>query len=90
MYRTSLPEDEGMLFVFEAARPQSFWMKNTSIPLDIAFFGPDDRILNILSMRPLDEEPRYDSEGPALYALEVNQGWFSRHGVRPGDQLRFL
>jgi uncharacterized protein len=89
MFRKAMPEDEGMLFVFEYAAPQSFWMKNTYLPLDIAFISSDYRILNILSMKPLDEDPRYKSNGAALYALEVNQGWFARHGVKPGDQLSF-
>ncbi|HTY07788.1 MAG TPA: DUF192 domain-containing protein, partial [Candidatus Edwardsbacteria bacterium] len=89
MFRRAMPEDEGMLFVFEYAEPQSFWMKNTYLPLDIAFIGPDYRVLNILAMKPLDEGPRYNSAGAALYALEVNQGWCARHGVKPGDLLSF-
>jgi uncharacterized protein len=89
MFRKAMPEDEGMLFVFEYAAPQSFWMKNTYLPLDIAFISSDYRIINILAMKPLDEGPRYKSDGAALYALEVNQGWFKRHGVKPGDKLAF-
>lgn len=89
MYRRQLQEDEGMLFVFEEPETLSFWMKNTYIPLDIAFISTDGRILNIEAMAPLDEKPRYRSKGPARYALEVNQAWFARHGVKPGDSLRF-
>ncbi len=89
MFRKSMPEDEGMLFVFEYAAPQSFWMKNTYLPLDIAFISADYRIINILAMKPLDEGPRYKSDGAALYALETNQGWFKRHGVKQGDKLSF-
>jgi len=89
MFRKTMPEDEGMLFVFEYAEPQSFWMKNTYLLLDIAFISPDYRIINILQMKPLDEGPRYKSAGPALYVLEVNQGWCARHGIKPGDKLSF-
>jgi uncharacterized protein len=89
MFRRELSEDGGMLFVFEYPQPLSFWMRNTYLPLDIAFMSPDYRILNILPMKPLDEKPRYNSAGTALYAIEVNQGWFARHGVKPGDRIRF-
>jgi len=89
MLRREMSNDEGMLFVFEYPQPLSFWMRNTYLPLDIAFVSPDYRILNILPMKPLDEKPRYNSAGTALYAIEVNQGWFARHGVKPGDWIRF-
>lgn len=89
MFRASLPEDEGMLFAFPYPGPQSFWMENTTIPLDIAFIDPDRAILNILAMKPLDTGPRYESAGPAQYALEVNQGWFARHGIKAGDRVSF-
>jgi uncharacterized protein len=89
MFRRELPEDEGMLFVFEYPQPLSFWMKNTHLPLDIAFISPDYKIINIETMKPLDEKPRYLSQGMALYALEVNQGWFARHGVKRGTGLTF-
>lgn len=89
MYRRELPEDQGMLFVFEYSQPLSFWMRNTLLPLDIAFLSSDKRIENILPMKPLDEGPRYESRGPALYAIEANQGWFDRHGVKAGDKVQF-
>jgi uncharacterized protein len=89
MYRKTMPEDEGMLFVFEHPQPLSFWMKNTRLPLEIAFVSADYRILNVLPMEPMDEKPRYNSAGPALYAIEANQGWFARHGIRPGDRVGF-
>ncbi|MDI6740182.1 MAG: DUF192 domain-containing protein [Candidatus Edwardsbacteria bacterium] len=89
MFRKTMPEDEGMLFVFEYPQPLSFWMKNTYLPLDIAFVSSDYRILNILSMKPLDEVLRYTSAGAALYAIETNQGWFEKHGVKAGDRIRF-
>lgn len=89
MHRRELPDDEGMLFVFERPQPLSFWMRNTYLPLDIAFLSDDCRVLNIESMRPLDEGPRYVSRGLARYAVETNQGWFRRNGVEPGDTLSF-
>lgn len=89
MYRRQMPQDEGMLFVFEYPQPLSFWMKNTYLPLDIAFVAQDGSILNILSMKPLDEEPRYLSRGPALYAIEANAGWFKSQGIKAGDKVRF-
>ncbi|MBI4726341.1 DUF192 domain-containing protein [candidate division TA06 bacterium] len=89
MHRRQLPEDEGMLFVFEYPQPLSFWMKNTYLPLDIAFVARDGSILNILKMKPLDEGPRYASQGPALYAIEANAGWFQKNGIKAGDKVRF-
>ena len=89
MYRRQMQEDEGMLFVFEYPQPLSFWMKNTYLPLDIAFVARDGSILNILRMKPLDEGPRYLSQGQALYAIEANAGWFKDHGVKAGDKVRF-
>jgi len=84
-----MPDDEGMLFVFEYPQPLSFWMKNTYLPLDIAFVSTDYRVLNILPMKPMDETPRYTSAGPALYAIETNQRWFAKHGIKAGDRIRF-
>jgi len=89
MYRRQMPEDEGMLFVFEYPQPLSFWMRNTLIPLEIAFVAGDGRILNILEMKPLDEGPRYNSSGPALYAIEANAGWFRNNGIKAGDKVKF-
>jgi len=89
MHRRQMPEDEGMLFVFEYPQPLSFWMKNTYLPLDIAFVARDGSILNILRMKPLDEGPRYLSQGQALYAIETNAGWFQKNGVKAGDKVRF-
>ena len=77
----------GMLFVYESPRRAAFWMRNTRVPLDIAFLGDDGTVLNILGMKPLDDGPRYRSAGPARFALEMNAGWFERHGVRPGDAV---
>ena len=89
MFRQSLPENEGMLFVYKEPQEMSFWMRNTFIPLDIAFVGADGIILNIHQARPLDESVLYRSAGSAKYVIETNQGWFSRHGIRPGDKVTF-
>jgi uncharacterized membrane protein (UPF0127 family) len=89
MFRQSMPENEGMLFVYKEPEEMSFWMRNTFIPLDIAFVGADGIILNIHQARPLDESVLYRSAGAAKYVIETNQGWFSRHGIRPGDRVTF-
>lgn len=93
MFRESLPWEQGMLFVFERPQQLSFWMRNTLIPLSIAYIAEDGTILDILDMDVEPEEVRdrpsrtYPSSGPALYALEVNQGWYAANGVQPGDRL---
>mgnify|MGYP003597144654 FL=1 len=87
MFRSSLPENEGMLFVYKEPIEMSFWMRNTFIPLDIAFIGADGVILNIHRARPLDESVLYRSAGAAKYVIETNQGWFARHGLGPGDKV---
>ena len=83
MNRFSLKPDHGMLFVFGRPAPQGFWMKNTYIPLSIAFLDADGRILNIEDMRPQTEETHW-SKGPALYAVEMKKGWFAERGIGPG------
>jgi uncharacterized membrane protein (UPF0127 family) len=89
MNRFSLQTDHGMLFVFEAPQPLAFWMKNTYIPLSIAFVGSDGRILNIEDMRPQDESTHW-SRGEALYAIEMRQGWFAKRGIAAGDRVEGL
>lgn len=89
MFRKGMPQDEGMLFIFDYPQMQSFWMRNTYIPLDIAFISDQGVIINILSMKPLDEGPRYRSLAPALYVIETNAGWFKSNGIKAGDKLRF-
>lgn len=89
MFRENLPQDQGMLFVFPAAEIQSFWMRNTFIPLDIAFISSDGVIVDIQQMKPVDESVLYTSSAPALYALEVNAGWFERHGIAIGATVKF-
>jgi uncharacterized protein len=89
MNRFSLQPDHGMLFVFEAPQPLAFWMKDTYIPLSIAFVDRNGRILNIEDMRPQDEATHW-SKGQALYAIEMRQGWFAAKGIAAGDVVRGL
>lgn len=89
MYRDELAENLGMLFVFETTRVLSFWMRNTFIPLDIAFIDAAGLIVDIQRMEPLDESKQYISAVPALYALEVNAGWFEKNGVKQGSKVQF-
>jgi uncharacterized membrane protein (UPF0127 family) len=89
MNRRSLPENAGMLFVFESSANWGFWMKNTLIPLSIAFIGEDWRIVDIVDMDVADDPqngpfPIYESKRPYRYALEVNQGFFKRKGLGVG------
>lgn len=89
MFRDVLPENRGMLFVFAGPYTGSFWMRNTRIPLSIAFISRERRILNIEDMQPFDEITQHTPQGAAFYALEVNQGWFAMRGIRPGDEVVF-
>jgi uncharacterized protein len=89
MNRESLPQDAGMIFVFPQARSGGFWMKNTLIPLSIAFVDGEGRIVRILDMEPCraDPCPIYEPGAPYRTALEVNQGAFEEWGVEEGDRL---
>jgi uncharacterized membrane protein (UPF0127 family) len=90
MFRDSLPEDHGMLFVFPAESLRSFYMKNTRIPLDIIYFDEDMRLVSVAeNARPCRTRrcPSYLSEGPAKYVLELNAGKAAELGLRPGDLL---
>lgn len=88
MHRDSLPEDQGMLFVYPEEQTLSFYMRNTPIPLDIAFIDERGYIVDVQQMEPHTEELHRSSQ-PALYALEMNRGWFEAHGVEEGDRVRF-
>ncbi|MBV8641430.1 MAG: DUF192 domain-containing protein, partial [Verrucomicrobia bacterium] len=87
MFRDSLAEDHGMLFVFERPKTASFWMRNTKIPLSIAYIDSMGKILEIKSLKPLDETAVPSGSDRVAFALEVNQGWFGRHGISPGAQI---
>lgn len=87
MGRTALGKDRGMLFVFDGEQVLSFWMKDTLIPLSIAYMDSKGRIVDIQDMTPRDDEPpHYVSAEPAQYALEVNRGFFDERGVEVGDR----
>lgn len=87
MYRDELPDGTGMLFVFEDVQIRSFWMANTYVPLDIAYINVSYVIVDIQQMEPLVTDS-YPSAAPAMFALEVAQGWFAKHGVVVGDQAQ--
>jgi uncharacterized protein len=89
MHREELPEGSGMLFVFDDVDYRSFWMQNTYIPLDIAFLDRDGRIVDIQQMEPETTE-MHDSAAPAMFALEVPQGWFAARGIEVGDTPRMV
>lgn len=86
---THLGVDDGMVFVYPEAAPRYFWMKDTPLPLSIAFVGADGRIVAISDMVPLSTALT-PSRKPAMYAIEANQGWFLAHGVRVGDSVAGL
>lgn len=88
MWRKSLSSDSGMLFIYPAEQPLHFWMKNTYIPLSIAFIKSDGTITQITSMQPLTEEITSSSER-VQYALEMNRGWFERNNIQRGDKVFF-
>ena len=89
MHRTSLGANDGMLFVFDEPAYHSMWMKNTLIPLSVAFIDAQGLILNILDMEPHTETPNM-SAGPSIYAIETNKGWFAGKNVKAGDRVTGL
>ena len=89
MGRESLDEDRGMLFVYDLDSRKSFWMKNTKIPLSIAYIAADGTIREIYDMEPLSTRT-VDSRYSVRYALEVNLGAFQRHGIKTGDKVEFI
>jgi uncharacterized membrane protein (UPF0127 family) len=89
MHRTTMGANEGMLFVFEESGRQCMWMKNTLIPLSVAYLADDGAIVNIEDMQPQSEES-HCSKAPVRFALEMNRGWFSGKGIKPGTRIRGL
>lgn len=89
MFRTELPDDGGMLFVFDEEDIRSFWMQHTYLPLDIAYLDRRQVIVDIQEMEPETEE-FYESAAPAMFALEVHRGWFAEHGIDVGTQARIV
>jgi uncharacterized membrane protein (UPF0127 family) len=88
MHRSSMGENEGMLFVFAGPQQIGFWMKNTLLPLSCAYIDPDGVILEIHDMYPLDEKPIVAKTDRIQYVLETKQGWFQRHKVGVGAIIR--
>ena len=88
MGRKHLGKDEGMLFIFETEDYHGFWMKDTQIPLSIAFIDKEGQIVRITDMKPFTLES-HPPPKPVLYALEMERGWFTAHGIRAGDAVRF-
>lgn len=86
MHRTSMPTNHGMLFVFEQPAVHCFWMKNTLLPLSIAFLADDGSIVNIADMQPQNETSHCPAK-PVRLALEMNQGWFAKRGLKPGSRI---
>ena len=89
MYRKKLPGNEGMLFIYPSERIIKLWMKNTLIPLSVAFLNKNKKIINIEKMEPNQTKVIYTSKDLALYAVEVNQGWFEINKVSVGDTFKF-
>jgi uncharacterized membrane protein (UPF0127 family) len=88
MFRTHMEENEGMLFIFNGPHQASFWMKNTLLPLSCAYIDLDGVILEEHDMKPKDETPITASTARVQYVLEVKQGWFERHNIKVGTQIR--
>jgi uncharacterized protein len=87
MWRTEMPGNEGMLFVNADDQVRCFWMKNTLIPLTIAYLAADGTIINLADMAPQSEQS-HCSTRPARFALEMRQGWFAKRGIQAGFKLR--
>lgn len=89
MYRSYMPDSVGMLFIFQNVQPQSFWMKNTHIPLDIIYVGPDKKIVSIQKNAKPFSEDNLPSYGDVQYVVEVNGGYTDQYGIKVGDSIQF-
>jgi uncharacterized membrane protein (UPF0127 family) len=87
MHRAEMPQGEGMLFAFEQASQQCFWMKNTLLPLTAAFIADDGSIVNLADMKPQTTDA-HCSDQPVRWVLEMNQGWFAKRGIKAGFKLQ--
>jgi len=87
MFRKSMPANTGMLFVFDQPATQCFWMKNTLLPLSIAFVADDGTVVNIDDMKPQTLDSHCSAK-PVRYVLEMNQGWFAKRGIKAGTKLQ--
>lgn len=95
MFIEKLPEDTGMLFIFEAEQSLGFWMKNTLIPLNIGFFDAKGILVDQQEMKPAEslmslDIPTYRSLKPGSFALEMNKGWFTKNGIKNGAKLTLI
>lgn len=93
MFRKMMPENEGMLFIFNEEQPRHFWMKNTLIDLSIGYFDSNKVLIDMQEMRSASvletRPPSYTSAKPAMYALEMNKGWFTRNKIKVGQKFEF-
>jgi uncharacterized membrane protein (UPF0127 family) len=87
MFRTAMGTNQGMLFAFEQAGQQCFWMKNTLLPLSVAFVADDGSIVNVDDMKPQTLDSHCSTK-PVRFVLEMNQGWFAKRGIKPGTRLQ--
>jgi len=87
MYVTKMPDNDGMIFLLPKVTTASFWMKNTLIPLSVAFIDKDGVILEIHDMKPMDETVTRSDSDKVAYALETNLHWFALNGIKPGDKI---
>ena len=86
MHRATMPSNAGMLFIFDESQQQCMWMKNTLIPLSVAFIDDSGTIINVEDMAPQTEDS-HCAKRPSRYALEMNRGWFAARGIKPGTRL---
>lgn len=86
MHRASMPSNAGMLFIFDESTTQCMWMKNTLIPLSVAFIDEQGAIINVEDMAPQTEDS-HCAKRPSRYALEMNRGWFAARGIKPGSRI---
>jgi uncharacterized membrane protein (UPF0127 family) len=86
MWRKEMPQNEGMLFIFEQVGIQCFWMRNTLLPLTAAFVADDGSIVNLVDMKPMSDDS-HCSKKPVRYVLEMNQGWFAKRNIQAGFKL---
>ena len=87
MYRNKLAENQGMIFIFQQERPQSFWMRNTVLSLDMIFVNAENVIVKIRKETIPFDESQYTSEKPAKYVVEVNAGYTDKFGIKEGDKI---
>jgi len=87
MFRTAMPANDGMLFAFEQPGKQCFWMRNTLIPLSVAFIGDDGSVVNVDEMKPQTDDSHCSAK-PVRFVLEMNEGWFAKRGIKAGSRLR--